>query len=145
MDVDFVNYGDMVKLLESIGYPKFKRLKWYDFTEDHLGLGLYLLAGDDDINHMCDHLLRHIDLSDEFYIYVEHEVDVIEPCFVMEISLVLLLLWSFNRFSTIQIEKIGVVFKDMNVRDTILECANKTTPTAFVKSTEKLKKINEDP
>ncbi|MED6154763.1 hypothetical protein PIB30_115849, partial [Stylosanthes scabra] len=79
MDVDFVNYGDLVKLLESIGYLRFKSLKWYDLAEDHLGMGLHPLKGDADINHMCDHLLRNLEFSSEFHIYVEHEVDVPVP------------------------------------------------------------------
>ncbi|MED6134924.1 hypothetical protein PIB30_041482 [Stylosanthes scabra] len=52
MDVDFVNYGGLVKLLGSIGYLKFKRLKWFDFTEDHLESGLHPLDRDAQIDEM---------------------------------------------------------------------------------------------
>ncbi|MED6111842.1 hypothetical protein PIB30_056118 [Stylosanthes scabra] len=79
MDIDFVNYGDLVKLLESLGYPKFKCMKWYDAAEDDLELRLHKLEGDKHVNEMCDYLMRHIELVDEFHIYVEHEVDVPIP------------------------------------------------------------------
>ncbi|MED6144550.1 hypothetical protein PIB30_016595 [Stylosanthes scabra] len=79
MDIDFVNYGDSVKLLKSLGYPKFKRLKWYDFVDDDLERGLHLLEGDAEINEMCDQLMRNIELANEFHVYVEHEIDVPVP------------------------------------------------------------------
>ncbi|MED6176683.1 hypothetical protein PIB30_090587, partial [Stylosanthes scabra] len=79
MDIDFVNYGDLVKLLESIGFNKFKKLKWYDFVEDVLERGLHPLNGDVHINEMCEHLMRNIGLVNEFHVYVEHEVDVPIP------------------------------------------------------------------
>ncbi|MED6189868.1 hypothetical protein PIB30_100225 [Stylosanthes scabra] len=79
MDIDFVNYGDMVKLLEEIGYNKFKKMQWYDFAEDDLEARLHKLEGDSDINAMCKHLMRNFGLTHEFHIYVEHEVDVPVP------------------------------------------------------------------
>ncbi|MED6213473.1 hypothetical protein PIB30_093786 [Stylosanthes scabra] len=45
MDIDFVNYGDLLKLLEEIGYKNVKNMKWYDFTEDDFERGLHTLKG----------------------------------------------------------------------------------------------------
>ncbi|MED6212170.1 hypothetical protein PIB30_080611 [Stylosanthes scabra] len=79
MDIDFVNYGDLLKLLEGIGYKKIKKMQWYDIAEDDLEAGLHKLEGDADINAMCEHLMRNFGLTDEFHIYVEHEVDIPVP------------------------------------------------------------------
>ncbi|MED6225124.1 hypothetical protein PIB30_090686 [Stylosanthes scabra] len=76
MGIDFVNYSDLVKLLESIGYSKFKCMKWYDIVEDDLERVLHKLKWDKQINEMCDQVMRNIGLVDEFHIYVEHEVDI---------------------------------------------------------------------
>ncbi|MED6206871.1 hypothetical protein PIB30_030641 [Stylosanthes scabra] len=79
MDIDFVNYGDLLKLLEGIGYKKIKKMQWYDVAEDDLEAGLHKLEGDADINAMCEHLMRNFGLIDEFHIYIEHEVDIPVP------------------------------------------------------------------
>ncbi|MED6116410.1 hypothetical protein PIB30_100131 [Stylosanthes scabra] len=79
IDIDFVNYGDLLKLLEEMGYKNIKKMKWYDFTDDDFERGLHTLNGDADINGMCDHIMRNFRLSDEFHIYVEHVMDVPVP------------------------------------------------------------------
>ncbi|MED6135666.1 hypothetical protein PIB30_048825 [Stylosanthes scabra] len=79
MDIDFVNYEDLVKLLEGIGYNKFKCMKWYDFAKDSLERGLHPLKGDAHINEMWEHILKNLEFVDEFHIYVKHEVNIPIP------------------------------------------------------------------
>ncbi|MED6115460.1 hypothetical protein PIB30_090884 [Stylosanthes scabra] len=80
MDLDLLNYGDFVKLLEDeLGYKTEKKLHWYDCAEEDLGAGLYELNGDKEINDLRGNILRNFGLVEEFHIYVEHEVSVPVP------------------------------------------------------------------
>ncbi|MED6111287.1 hypothetical protein PIB30_051141, partial [Stylosanthes scabra] len=74
MDLDLVNFLDLVKLLEDeLGYKTEKKLHWLDVADDNLESGLYRLLGDKEINAMRENVLRNFGLSEEFHIYVEHE------------------------------------------------------------------------
>ncbi|MED6219566.1 hypothetical protein PIB30_036906 [Stylosanthes scabra] len=80
MDVDLLNFGDFLKLLEDeLGYKTKKKLRWWDCAEEDLGAGLYELTGHKEINEMCENILRNFGLVEEFHIYVEHEVSVPQP------------------------------------------------------------------
>ncbi|MED6171634.1 hypothetical protein PIB30_042459 [Stylosanthes scabra] len=80
MDLDLVNFLDLVKLLEDeLGYKTKKKLHWLDVADDNLESGLYRLLGDKEINAMRENVLRNFGLSEEFHIYVEHEVSVPHP------------------------------------------------------------------
>ncbi|MED6223711.1 hypothetical protein PIB30_076703 [Stylosanthes scabra] len=79
-DFDLVNFGDLVKLLEGIGYIAEKTLSWYDFTEDILEHGLHPLKGDAHVKKMREHILRNLEFANgEYHIYVEHAVSVPTP------------------------------------------------------------------
>ncbi|MED6188789.1 hypothetical protein PIB30_089235 [Stylosanthes scabra] len=74
MDLDLVNFLDLVKLLEDeLGYKTEKKLHWLDVADDNLESGLYRLLGDKEINAMRKNVLKNFGLSEEFHIYVEHE------------------------------------------------------------------------
>ncbi|MED6180769.1 hypothetical protein PIB30_013397 [Stylosanthes scabra] len=63
MDLDLLNYGDFVKLLEDeLGYKTEKKLHWYDSVEEDLGVGLYELKGDKEINDLRGNILRNYGL-----------------------------------------------------------------------------------
>ncbi|MED6114490.1 hypothetical protein PIB30_080742 [Stylosanthes scabra] len=77
MDVDHVNYEDLVKLYKSLGFRGFKRLFWRDFNVVNLEIGLRWLARDDGtIRELCDNARAWIAITNEFHIYVEHNIDV---------------------------------------------------------------------
>ncbi|MED6206886.1 hypothetical protein PIB30_030768 [Stylosanthes scabra] len=80
MDLNLVNLEDLVKLLEDeLGYKTKKKLHWLDVADDHLESGLYCLHRDKEINAMRENVLRNYGLSEEFHIYVEHEVSMPHP------------------------------------------------------------------
>ncbi|MED6208976.1 hypothetical protein PIB30_050100 [Stylosanthes scabra] len=79
MDIDHVNFGDLVKLLETLGFMTHKRMFWLDGNAIDLEIGLNLLDGDGSVRDMYNHLLMNIDASKELHIYVEHLVDVPVP------------------------------------------------------------------
>ncbi|MED6211459.1 hypothetical protein PIB30_073820 [Stylosanthes scabra] len=56
MDLDFVNFGDMVKLFEDLRYTKYKAVYWLDKNAPELETGLNELEGDAGIREMLDYL-----------------------------------------------------------------------------------------
>ncbi|MED6167020.1 hypothetical protein PIB30_115084, partial [Stylosanthes scabra] len=77
IDIDFVNKEDMLDNVKDLGYLEHKDLYWHDPTTTYFEAGLHLIRGDMDINNMCDFTLNH-NLK-EFYIYIEHVVNVPIP------------------------------------------------------------------
>ncbi|MED6159410.1 hypothetical protein PIB30_042106 [Stylosanthes scabra] len=75
MDVDHLNFGDMVKLLNIIEFRKFKRMYWRDLNVATLEAGLHRLMGDAGIRMLCNNVRSRIAISNEFHIYMEHSVD----------------------------------------------------------------------
>ncbi|MED6135512.1 hypothetical protein PIB30_047269, partial [Stylosanthes scabra] len=49
MDVDHLNFGDMVKLFEFLSYTKYRRVFWEDKNAPEFETGLNRLRGDDGI------------------------------------------------------------------------------------------------
>ncbi|MED6220240.1 hypothetical protein PIB30_043043 [Stylosanthes scabra] len=77
IDVDHVNFEDLVKLYKSLGFRGYKRMFWRDFNAVNLEIGLCWLAGDDaTIQELYDNARSRIAVSNEFYIDVEHSIDV---------------------------------------------------------------------
>ncbi|XP_020962993.1 uncharacterized protein LOC110264862 [Arachis ipaensis] len=81
MDLDFVNFGDLVTLFKGLGYATYRVVYWYDPTSNDLESGLHILRGDAGINEMRENKLRNSNIN-EFYIYFDHPVD--EPQIVEE-------------------------------------------------------------
>ncbi|XP_025611182.1 uncharacterized protein [Arachis hypogaea] len=81
MDLDFVNFGDLVTLFKGLGYATYRAVYWYDPTSNDLESGLHILRGDAGINEMRENKLRNSNIN-EFYIYFDHAVD--EPQIVEE-------------------------------------------------------------
>ncbi|RYR24287.1 hypothetical protein Ahy_B02g057784 [Arachis hypogaea] len=77
MDVDLINYFDLVVLFKELGYVKFKAMYWCDMTASNIESGLYQIHGDKEINELREGIdkNRH---TDEFYIYFDHLVDLPE-------------------------------------------------------------------
>ncbi|MED6107483.1 hypothetical protein PIB30_014581 [Stylosanthes scabra] len=79
IDIDHVNFGDLEKLLETLGFMSYKKMYWLDSTAFDFETGLNLLDGDDSICDMCQYIMGNIGASNEFHIYVQHSVDVPIP------------------------------------------------------------------
>ncbi|MED6154654.1 hypothetical protein PIB30_114664, partial [Stylosanthes scabra] len=62
MDLDFVNFGDMVKLFEDLRYTKYKTVYWLDKNAPELETGLNELEGDAGIRDMLDYLRTNREL-----------------------------------------------------------------------------------
>ncbi|MED6141657.1 hypothetical protein PIB30_105643 [Stylosanthes scabra] len=80
MDLDFVNFGDMVKLFEDLRYTKYKAMYWLDKNAQELETGLNELEGDAGIRDMLDYLRTNREL--EFHLYWEHVIN--EPVIAEE-------------------------------------------------------------
>ncbi|XP_020976842.1 uncharacterized protein LOC110271078 [Arachis ipaensis] len=74
MDIDFINFDDLVKLYEGIGYPDYKAIYWFDNTASDIESRLHLLTGDSGICELCDHWIKNEE-KDEFYVYFDHVVN----------------------------------------------------------------------
>ncbi|MED6188965.1 hypothetical protein PIB30_091012 [Stylosanthes scabra] len=74
MDLDFLNFGDFVKLLEELGYQDHEAAHWLDQTAVDVESGLRKLVGDSGINDLRQHLIDNPNLS-EFHLYFEHPVN----------------------------------------------------------------------
>ncbi|XP_057720001.1 uncharacterized protein LOC130934451 [Arachis stenosperma] len=74
MNLDFVNFGDLVTLFKGLGYATYMAVYWYDPTSNDLESGLHILRGDAGINEMRENKLRNSNIN-EFYIYFDHAVD----------------------------------------------------------------------
>ncbi|MED6114466.1 hypothetical protein PIB30_080464 [Stylosanthes scabra] len=80
MDLDFVNFGDMVKLFEDLRYTKYKAVYWLDKNAPEIETGLNELEGDAGIREMLDYLRTNREL--EFHLYWEHVIN--EPVIAEE-------------------------------------------------------------
>ncbi|RYR68309.1 hypothetical protein Ahy_A03g014805 [Arachis hypogaea] len=81
MDLDFVNFGDLVTLFKGLGYASYRAVYWFDPTSSDLKAGLHILRGDAGINELRENKMKN-STTDEFYIYFDHPVD--EPQIVEE-------------------------------------------------------------
>ncbi|MED6170667.1 hypothetical protein PIB30_033234 [Stylosanthes scabra] len=77
MDIDHLNFGDMVKLFEWLGYTKYRRVFWEDKNAPKFETGLNRLRGDDGIRELIDYL--RMNMVSEFHLYWDHVID--EPIF----------------------------------------------------------------
>ncbi|MED6112681.1 hypothetical protein PIB30_063743 [Stylosanthes scabra] len=66
MDIDKVNFEDMKKLFEGLGYRNFMHVYWLDKNAPELETGLNLLEGDDGIRELIDHLRMNLEFEFEF-------------------------------------------------------------------------------
>ncbi|RYR00335.1 hypothetical protein Ahy_B07g088465 [Arachis hypogaea] len=81
MDLDFVNFRDLVTLFKGLGYASYRTVYWFDPTSSDLEGGLHILRGDAGINELRENKMKN-STTDEFYIYFDHPVD--EPEIVDE-------------------------------------------------------------
>ncbi|MED6130158.1 hypothetical protein PIB30_115273, partial [Stylosanthes scabra] len=63
-------------MLEGLGFRTHRALHWYDCTEEDLEAGLYRIHGDVEVFDMRANVVRNFGLSEQFDIFVEHEVNV---------------------------------------------------------------------
>ncbi|MED6132988.1 hypothetical protein PIB30_024065 [Stylosanthes scabra] len=77
MDIDHLNFGDMVKLFEWLGYKKYMRVFWEDKNAPKFEIGLNRLRGDVDIRELIDYL--RMNRVSEFHLYWDHVIE--EPIF----------------------------------------------------------------
>ncbi|MED6175583.1 hypothetical protein PIB30_079779 [Stylosanthes scabra] len=74
MDIDFMNWKDLVELGKQIGYVKFNRMFWHEPNVIEFDHGLHEITSDRDINEMCDFTMMQ-NLT-EIHIYLDHPADV---------------------------------------------------------------------
>ncbi|XP_020975908.1 uncharacterized protein LOC110270817 [Arachis ipaensis] len=74
MDLDFVNFGDLIILFKGLGYQSYKTVYWYDPRSPDIESGLHILTGDAGINAMRENKMKNTE-TDEFYLYFDHPVD----------------------------------------------------------------------
>ncbi|RYR59700.1 uncharacterized protein [Arachis hypogaea] len=77
MDLDYVNFFDLVVLFKELGYVEYKEMYWYDILASDIESELHPIKGDHEINEMRENKLKNRD-SEEFYIYFDHPVDMPE-------------------------------------------------------------------
>ncbi|MED6209811.1 hypothetical protein PIB30_058291 [Stylosanthes scabra] len=73
MDIDHVNFGDMVKLFESLGYREYRRVFWEDRNAPELETGLNTMRGDAGVRELLDYLRQN--LETEFHLYWDHVIN----------------------------------------------------------------------
>ncbi|MED6186011.1 hypothetical protein PIB30_062641, partial [Stylosanthes scabra] len=73
MDIDKMNFEDMKKLLEGLGYRNFMHVYWLDKNAPELETGLNLLEGYDGIRELIDHLKMNLEF--EFHLYWKHVIN----------------------------------------------------------------------
>ncbi|MED6224091.1 hypothetical protein PIB30_080426 [Stylosanthes scabra] len=73
MDLDHVNFGNMVKLFEGLRYTKYKAVYWLDKNAPELETGLNEPEGDAGIRDMLDYLRTNLEF--EFHLYWEHVIN----------------------------------------------------------------------
>ncbi|XP_015952487.1 pollen-specific leucine-rich repeat extensin-like protein 1 [Arachis duranensis] len=74
MDLDFVNFGDLITLFKGLGYQSYNAVYWYDPTSADVESGLHILTGDAGINAMHENKMKNAQ-TNEFYLYFDHPVD----------------------------------------------------------------------
>ncbi|XP_072060263.1 uncharacterized protein [Arachis hypogaea] len=74
MDLDFVDFGDLITLFKGLGYPSYKTVYWYDPRSPDIESGLHILIGDARINAMRENKMKNTE-TDKFYVYFDHPVD----------------------------------------------------------------------
>ncbi|RYR04294.1 hypothetical protein Ahy_B06g083965 [Arachis hypogaea] len=77
MDVDLINYFDLVALFKELGYVEFKTIYWCDMTASDMESGRHAIHGDKEINELREDFNKNRH-TDEFYIYFDHPVDLPE-------------------------------------------------------------------
>ncbi|KAL4373561.1 hypothetical protein AHAS_Ahas05G0094100 [Arachis hypogaea] len=77
IDMDYVNFFDLVVLFKELGYVEYKEMYWYDILAPDMESGFHPIKGDHEINEMRENKLKNRD-SEEFYIYFDHSVNMRE-------------------------------------------------------------------
>ncbi|RYR47733.1 hypothetical protein Ahy_A07g033690 [Arachis hypogaea] len=73
MDLDLVNYFDLKKLFEDLGYHEFKKMCWYDPRAPSMEASLHPIYGDKKIREMCD-AKREDRETNELYLFFDHPI-----------------------------------------------------------------------
>ncbi|QHN83283.1 uncharacterized protein LOC107621161 isoform X2 [Arachis ipaensis] len=76
LDLDYVNFFDLVTLFKELGYTRYKEIFWLDMRTPNMEAGLHAIKEDME-NQMRENKLMNRDI-DELHIYFEHEVDMAE-------------------------------------------------------------------
>ncbi|QHO33737.1 uncharacterized protein DS421_9g260850 [Arachis hypogaea] len=73
LDLDLVNYFDLKKIFEELGYHAYKKMYWYDPTTPSYEAGLHPIYGDKKIREMCDKK-REDKETDELCLFFDHPI-----------------------------------------------------------------------
>ncbi|XP_025649566.1 uncharacterized protein [Arachis hypogaea] len=73
LDLDLVNYFDLKKMFEELGYHAYKKMYWYDPTAPSYEAGLHPIYGDKEIREMCDKK-REDRETDELCLFFDHPI-----------------------------------------------------------------------
>ncbi|QHO31490.1 uncharacterized protein DS421_8g241950 [Arachis hypogaea] len=73
LDLDLVNYFDLKKMFEELGYHAYKKMYWYDPTAPSYEAGLHPIYGDKKIREMCDKK-REDRETDELCLFFDHPI-----------------------------------------------------------------------
>nr|XP_025618784.2 uncharacterized protein LOC112710668 isoform X1 [Arachis hypogaea] len=77
MDLDYVNFGDLITLFKGLGYQSYRVVYWYDPMSDDIESRLHSLTGDAGINAMRENIMKNTK-KNEFYLYFDHPVDKLD-------------------------------------------------------------------
>ncbi|MED6161676.1 hypothetical protein PIB30_062960, partial [Stylosanthes scabra] len=72
LDIDHINMGNLVVMLDDLGYKNHKAMHWYDKNAPELETGINVIDGDQRIRELIDWL--RVNEEREFHIYVEHTI-----------------------------------------------------------------------
>lgn len=91
MDIDFVNYFDLVELFKSLGYHDLTAMYWMHPNYPCLNSGLNKLSCDNDINLMCEAAIKSMKSNEcSVHLYIEHpvlglnDVEIVEDIEIVE-------------------------------------------------------------
>ncbi|XP_020963561.1 uncharacterized protein LOC110265115 [Arachis ipaensis] len=159
MDLDYVNFFDLVVLFKELGYVEYKEMYWYDILASDMEAGLHPIKGDHEINEMRENKLknRNIDeckdtwkwfltlLAEDLGAVGQHGWNFIsDQQKGLELAMKEVMPNAHHRNCVLHIWKNFIKhFKDQQTKQLVWECARQTTIQKFKASMEKLKNINQ--
>ncbi|MED6110890.1 hypothetical protein PIB30_047182 [Stylosanthes scabra] len=72
LDIDHINIGNLVVLLNELGYKNHKAMHWYDKNALELETGINEIDGDQGIRELIEWL--RVNDEPKFHIYIEHTI-----------------------------------------------------------------------
>ncbi|MED6119117.1 hypothetical protein PIB30_008926 [Stylosanthes scabra] len=72
LDIDHINIGNLIVLLNELGYKNHKAMHWYDKNASELETGINEIDGNQGIRELIEWL--RVNEEPEFHIYIEHTI-----------------------------------------------------------------------